>query len=64
MNLVKYRDAGMSSYTYFYKNENNQMISPFFDSEKEAEDWLELEKYKLEARGIWNDSCTSSRSTE
>jgi hypothetical protein len=44
------------------KNKNNQTISPFFDSEKQAEDWLELEKYKLVAMGIWNDSCTSPRS--
>ena len=62
MELVRYRDAGMNTYTYFYKNSKNQTISPFFNSEKEAQDWLELEKYKLEAQGLWNDSCTSNRS--
>lgn len=41
MTLVKYRDAGMNTYTYFYKNENNQTISPYFDSEREAEEWLQ-----------------------
>ena len=61
MELIKYRDAGMNTYTYFYKNSNHQTISPFFNSEKEATDWLEIEKYKLEAQGIWNDSCTSQR---
>jgi hypothetical protein len=64
MTLVKYRDAGMNSHTYFYKNSKNQTISPFFDSEQEAEDWLALEKYKLEARGLWSDSCTAPRSEE
>jgi hypothetical protein len=64
MTLVKYRDAGMNSYTYFYKNKDNHTISPFFDSEREAEEWLELEKYKLQARGIWNDSCTTPRGNE
>lgn len=38
--LVKYRDAGMNTYTYFWKNEKNQTISPFLNSEKEATDWL------------------------
>jgi hypothetical protein len=64
MELVKYRDAGMHSYTYFYKNKDNHTISPFFDSEKEAEEWLELEIYKLKARGMWNDSCTTPRGNE
>ena len=39
--LVKYRDAGMASYTYFWKNENNNTVSPFFDSEAEAMVWAE-----------------------
>ena len=39
MELIKYRDAGMQTYTYFWKNENNQMVSPFFDSEAEAFAW-------------------------
>jgi hypothetical protein len=37
--LIKYRDAGMQTYTYFWKNENNQMVSPFFDSEADALAW-------------------------
>jgi len=39
MELIKYRDAGMQTYTYFWKNENNQMVSPFFDTETEAMAW-------------------------
>jgi hypothetical protein len=40
MELIKYRDAGMNSYTYFYVREGSRaVISPYFDSEKEAEDW-------------------------
>jgi L-arabinose isomerase len=38
--MVKYRDAGMNSYTYFWKNEQERVVSPFFDSEKEAYDWI------------------------
>jgi len=39
MELVQYRDAGMQTYTYFWKNENQQMISPFFNSEADAMAW-------------------------
>lgn len=38
--LVKYRDAGMSTHTYFWKDENERVASPFFDSEKEAWDYM------------------------
>ena len=38
--LTKYRDSGMNTYTYFWKNEQEQVTSPFFDSEKEAWDWI------------------------
>ena len=37
--LIKYRDAGMSTYTYFWVNENQNTVSPFFDSEAEALAW-------------------------
>lgn len=37
--LIKYRDADMQTYTYFWKNENDQMVSPFFDSEAAAMVW-------------------------
>ena len=40
LDLVKYRDSGMATYTYFWKNESGQLVSPFFDSEKEAQDWI------------------------
>ena len=39
LDLIKYRDIGMASHTYFWKNENNQISSPFFNSEAEALDW-------------------------
>ncbi len=45
--LVKYRDAGMSTYTYFWKNEEERVVSTFFDSEKEALDWIKTQdEYK------------------
>jgi hypothetical protein len=55
----------MSTYTYFWvKEEGRGVISPYFNSEKEANDWLELEMYKLEAQGLWSDSCTTQRNKE
>lgn len=39
MKLIKYRDIGMQSYTYFWKNEKEQIVSPFFNSETEAMAW-------------------------
>jgi hypothetical protein len=41
MQLVRYRDAGMAAYTWFYVNENKYMVSPFFDTEQEAKDWFD-----------------------
>jgi hypothetical protein len=41
LELVKYRDAGMSTYTYFWWNEEyHRVLSPYFDSEQDANDWL------------------------
>ena len=34
----------MMTYTYFYRDSNGQMVSPFFDSEKEAMDWAKENK--------------------
>ncbi len=45
--LVKYRDAVMQTHTYFWKDENNHTVSPFFNSEAEAMDWT---KQKPEPR--------------
>ena len=38
MELIKYRDAGMPTYTYFW-TVKGRMISPFFDSETDAHKW-------------------------
>jgi len=40
MVLVKYRDAGMVTYTWFYVNEKQHCVSPFFDTEEQAQDWF------------------------
>jgi hypothetical protein len=29
----------MQTYTYFWKNQNNNVVSPYFDSEEEAIAW-------------------------
>jgi hypothetical protein len=40
LELVKYRDAGMHTYTYFWVDKNYKVYSPYFNSEDEAQDWL------------------------
>lgn len=40
LELIKYRDSGMSTYTYFWINENKSVQSPYFDSADEAMAWL------------------------
>lgn len=40
LELVKYRDIGMTTYTYFWVNERGTIISPFFDNEQEAAKWV------------------------
>jgi hypothetical protein len=47
MKLIKYRDAGMSTYTYFWKNEEDKLSSPFFDTDTEAMSWLSDKGYEL-----------------
>lgn len=41
MDLVRYRDAGMHTYTWYYVNENNHIVSPYFNSEEEAKEWFD-----------------------
>ena len=41
--LVKYRDAGMPTHTYFWKNEEERIVSPFFDSEQDAYQWIKTQ---------------------
>ena len=48
LDLIKYRDAGMETYTYFWVDENNQISSPFFNSEVDATAWSHKEPRTLE----------------
>ena len=32
--------TGLSSYTFFYVDEKNTLVSPYFDSEEEAVEWF------------------------
>ena len=41
MKLIKYRDAGLHTYTYFYINDYEKVASPYFDTQEEAEAWLQ-----------------------
>ena len=40
MNLVKYRDAHMADYIWFWVNHSEEAISPSFNTEGEALEWL------------------------
>ena len=46
-NLVSYRDIGMNTYTYFWRDFRGNVISPYFDSEKDAREWLDNNKALL-----------------
>ena len=37
--LIKYRDAEMHTYTWFWVNEKGVVVSPYFDTEKGAKEW-------------------------
>jgi hypothetical protein len=41
MVLVKYRDAGMITCTWFYIDNKQRCVSPYFDTEEEAKDWFQ-----------------------
>ncbi len=40
--LVKYRDAGMPTYTYFWVSSEKRIVSPYFNSEEEAHQWMDI----------------------
>jgi len=50
MKLIQYRDSGLHTYTYFWISEDNQVVSPYFDTAEEAERWLELQNKTLTDR--------------
>ena len=39
LHLIKYRDAGLPTYTYFWVIDL-KVISPYFDTENEAMEWM------------------------
>ena len=39
MKLIRYRDAGMNTHTYFWTDSKRRVVSPYFDSEREAQEW-------------------------
>lgn len=67
MRLIKYRDAGLATYTYFWvRGESGGVISPFFDSEKEAQDWAredrigtleEQQEFEKKRNYKWEGDC-------
>ena len=47
MELIQYRDAGLPTYTYFWVSEDNRVLSPYFNTKEQAEDWLIAQEKKL-----------------
>lgn len=41
--LVKYRDSGLHTYTYFWADSKHRVISPYFDTEHDAQQWIKEE---------------------
>lgn len=60
--LVKYRDAGMPTFTFFWAIDK-KVVSPYFDSEEQAIDWMELKKYHAGAQSLWSEPYTTQRKT-
>lgn len=40
MKLIKYRDWGMSTHTYFWASEDDKILSPYFETQTDAEQWM------------------------
>jgi hypothetical protein len=43
MELIKYRDAAMATYTYFWIDQHKRVCSPYFNTNAEAMDWSTTE---------------------
>lgn len=43
--LIKYRDAGMHTYTFFWTDQSGKVVSPYFDSEEDANEWAIINGY-------------------
>ena len=50
MKLIKYRDWGMPTHTYFWVTEDDKPLSPYFDNTVEAEKWLESTGFAVEEK--------------
>lgn len=53
MELIKYRDAGMTTYTYFWTIDK-RVVSPYFNSENDAQEWLRLRSERSEGNEIFS----------
>jgi hypothetical protein len=40
MQLANYCDAEMIPYTWFYKSDQQYVVSPYFDTEEQARAWF------------------------
>jgi hypothetical protein len=61
LDLIKYRDAGMSTHTYFWVNSKKNQVSPFFDNEHDAISWS-LNVYRTRQRE--NPGCEGKDSSK
>jgi hypothetical protein len=49
--LVKYRDAGLHTYTYFWTIDD-KVVSPYFDDEESANKWLSEQLEQLPQQSV------------
>ena len=55
MKLIKYRDAGMHTYTYFWML-NDRVVSDYFDTPEDAAEWYQREMDKWLENGIQREN--------
>lgn len=48
MKLIRYRDWGMTTHTWFWVTNDDKTVGPYFDDEESAKKWMEeqIEKVK------------------
>ena len=56
MKLVKYRDAGMHTYTYFWVSDDQKLVSTYFDTEQDANKWYGQQLKKWKQDGIQREN--------
>jgi hypothetical protein len=62
MKLIEYKDNLMKESIYLWISEDGKTLSPYFDTKKKAEKWLD--RVMVEIRKKIKKSCTIAANTE